>query len=43
VPDGLVLHRGRRSWITELVEQAKLHPEAKQQQDDGGSGISNPR
>jgi hypothetical protein len=36
-----VLHRGRRPWITELVEQAKLRPEA--QRDDGGFGIRNPR
>lgn len=35
VPEGLVLHCGRRPWITELVEQAKLRPEA--QQDDGGN------
>ena len=41
VPEGLVLHCGRRPWITELVEQAKLRPEA--QQDYGGFGIRNPR
>ncbi|MCA4132486.1 glycogen debranching N-terminal domain-containing protein [Arthrobacter sp. M4] len=28
VPEGLVFHRGRRPWITDLVEQAKLRPEA---------------
>ncbi|NKX54817.1 amylo-alpha-1,6-glucosidase [Arthrobacter mobilis] len=27
LPEGLVLHRGTRPWITELVEQAKLRPE----------------
>ncbi|MFD1210563.1 hypothetical protein ACFQ36_00720 [Arthrobacter sp. GCM10027362] len=27
LPEGMVLHRGHRPWITELVEQAKLRPE----------------
>lgn len=27
VPEGLVLHRGQRPWISDLVEQAKLHPD----------------
>lgn len=27
VPEGLVLHRGQRPWITDLVEHAKLRPE----------------
>jgi len=26
LPEGLVFHRGHRPWMTELVEQAKLHP-----------------
>jgi glycogen debranching enzyme len=25
LPEGMVLHRGHRPWMTELVEQAKLH------------------
>jgi glycogen debranching enzyme len=27
LPVGMVLHRGSRPWMTELVEQAHLHPE----------------
>lgn len=27
LPEGLVLHRGHRPWMTELVKQAKLRPE----------------
>jgi glycogen debranching enzyme len=27
LPESLAFHRGRRPWITELVEQAKLQPE----------------
>ncbi|GAA5199337.1 glycogen debranching N-terminal domain-containing protein [Arthrobacter gyeryongensis] len=26
LPEGIVFHRGHRTWMTELVEQAKLHP-----------------
>jgi glycogen debranching enzyme len=26
LPEGMVFHRGHRPWMTELVEQAKLHP-----------------
>ncbi|MFJ5699996.1 glycogen debranching N-terminal domain-containing protein [Arthrobacter sp. NPDC093139] len=26
LPEGIVLHRGHRPWMTELVAQAKLHP-----------------
>ena len=28
LPEGMVLHRGHRPWMTELVEQAKLRKEA---------------
>ncbi|MET3173784.1 UNVERIFIED_ORG: glycogen debranching enzyme [Arthrobacter sp. UYCu721] len=28
LPEGMALHRGHRPWMTELVEQAKLHKEA---------------
>jgi hypothetical protein len=27
-PEGMVLHRGHRPWMTELVEQATLRKEA---------------
>ena len=26
LPDGMIFHRGHRPWLTELVEQARLHP-----------------
>jgi hypothetical protein len=28
LPDGMVLHRGHRPWMTGLVEQARLRKEA---------------
>ncbi|MBT8163655.1 MULTISPECIES: glycogen debranching N-terminal domain-containing protein [Arthrobacter] len=27
LPEGMIHHRGHRLWMTELVEQARLHPE----------------